>query len=90
MRFIVAIPALRLNNLNVAILTELLLICSTGILPARTGSPYTQKNCDARVSSSEVAELNLYEQLDALMTMLKVRAHVAQNHQGTSSVPNPA
>ncbi|MEE3715899.1 hypothetical protein V2H45_03965 [Tumidithrix elongata RA019] len=49
-----------------------------------------QKNCDANLSSSEVAELNLYEQLDALMTMLKIRAYTAQKYQGTSSVPNPA
>lgn len=32
-----------------------------------------QKNRDSNLLPSEVAELNLYEQLDVLMTMLKIR-----------------
>ncbi|BAZ53444.1 hypothetical protein NIES4103_61200 [Nostoc sp. NIES-4103] len=34
-----------------------------------------EKNRDGNLSPSETAELNLFEQLDALMTMLKARAY---------------
>jgi len=44
-----------------------------------------QKNRDLNLISSEVAELNLYEQLDTLMTMMKVRAYAAINSSKTSS-----
>ncbi|MBH8566168.1 hypothetical protein I8748_29100 [Nostoc sp. CENA67] len=36
-----------------------------------------EKNREGNLSSFETAELNLYEQLDALMTMLKARAYSA-------------
>jgi hypothetical protein len=36
-----------------------------------------QKNRDINLISSEAAELNLYEQLDTLMTMMKIRAYAA-------------
>jgi hypothetical protein len=44
-----------------------------------------QKNRDLNLISSEVAELNLYEQLDTLMTMMKVRAYAVINSSKTSS-----
>jgi len=44
-----------------------------------------QKNRDLNLISSEVAELNLYEQLDTLMAMMKVRAYAAINSSKTSS-----
>jgi hypothetical protein len=44
-----------------------------------------QKNRDLNLISSEVSELNLYEQLDTLMTMMKVRAYAAINSSKTSS-----
>jgi hypothetical protein len=36
-----------------------------------------QKNRDASLNPVETAELDLYEQLDALVSLLKVRAHAA-------------
>ena len=42
-----------------------------------------QKNRDISLTPSEMAELNVYEQLDALMTLLKVRAYAA-----TKTVPD--
>jgi hypothetical protein len=36
-----------------------------------------QKNRDASLNPVEMAELDLYEQLDALVSLLKVRAHAA-------------
>ncbi|MFM7886609.1 MAG: hypothetical protein ACKPCM_07965 [Pseudanabaena sp.] len=36
-----------------------------------------QKNRDSNLLPSEIAELNLYEQLDVLMTMLKIRSYTA-------------
>ena len=44
-----------------------------------------QKNRDLNIISSEVAELNLYEQLDTLMTMMKVRAYASIKSSKTSS-----
>ena len=44
-----------------------------------------QKNRDLNLISSEVAELNLYEQLDTLMTMMKVRAYASIKSSKTSS-----
>lgn len=44
-----------------------------------------QKNRDASLSSLETAELNVYEQLDALMTLLKVRAYAATRTAPSSS-----
>jgi hypothetical protein len=37
------------------------------------------KNREASLSQSEAVELNLYEQLDQLMTLLKARAHAAKS-----------
>jgi hypothetical protein len=42
-----------------------------------------QKNRDINLISSEVAELNLYEQLDTLMTMMKVRAYATMQSAKT-------
>ena len=36
-----------------------------------------QKNRDTNLDLSEIAELNLHEQLDTLMTLLKLRAYAA-------------
>lgn len=36
-----------------------------------------QKNRDGSINTSEISELNFYEQLDELMTLLKVRAYAA-------------
>jgi hypothetical protein len=36
-----------------------------------------EKNREAALSVSETSELNLYEQLDSLMTMLKVRSYAS-------------
>lgn len=44
-----------------------------------------QKNRDASLNSSEVAELNVYEQLDELMTLLKVRAYAATKNTSSNS-----
>jgi hypothetical protein len=44
-----------------------------------------QKNRDITLIPSEIAELNLYEQLDALMTMLKVRAFAAIRSNNSSA-----
>jgi hypothetical protein len=44
-----------------------------------------QKNRDVNLVSSEIAELNLYEQLDTLMTMMKIRAYAAIKSPKTSS-----
>ncbi|QSJ19753.1 hypothetical protein JYQ62_14190 [Nostoc sp. UHCC 0702] len=44
-----------------------------------------EKNREGNLSSFETAELNLYEQLDALMTMLKVRAYSAIKTTSDSS-----
>jgi hypothetical protein len=43
-----------------------------------------QKNRDINLISSEVAELNLYEQLDTLMTMMKVRAYATMQSANNS------
>jgi hypothetical protein len=43
-----------------------------------------QKNRDISLISSEVAELNLYEQLDTLMTMMKVRAYATMQSANNS------
>lgn len=43
-----------------------------------------QKN-DPSLNPSETAELNVYEQLDALMTLLKVRAYTAIKNTASSS-----
>ncbi len=48
-----------------------------------------QKNRDANLLPSEIAELNLYEQLDTLMTMLKIRSYDAI-HTKNSSASHPA
>lgn len=48
-----------------------------------------QKNRDANLLPSEIAELNLYEQLDTLMTMLKIRSYATINTQN-SSASHPA
>jgi hypothetical protein len=44
-----------------------------------------QKNRDTNLNPSEMAELNVYEQLDALMTLLKVRAYAATQNPSSSS-----
>ena len=44
-----------------------------------------QKNRDVKLISSEAAELNLYEQLDTLMTMMKIRAYAAMQSANTSN-----
>ncbi|GBO55041.1 hypothetical protein APA_3091 [Pseudanabaena sp. lw0831] len=44
-----------------------------------------QKNRDVNLVSSEIAELNLYEQLDSLMAMMKIRAYAAIKSPKTSS-----
>lgn len=44
-----------------------------------------QKNRDINLISSEAAELNLYEQLDTLMTMMKIRAYAAMQSANTSN-----
>jgi hypothetical protein len=36
-----------------------------------------EKNRESALSASETSELDLYEQLDSLMAMLKIRAHAA-------------
>lgn len=36
-----------------------------------------EKNLESALSASETSELDLYEQLDSLMAMLKIRAYVA-------------
>lgn len=46
-----------------------------------------QKNRDTSLNPSEMAELNVYEQLDALMTLLKVRAYAATKNPSSSSHP---
>lgn len=43
-----------------------------------------QKNRDISLISSEVAELNLYEQLDTLMTIIKVRAYATMQSANNS------
>ena len=43
-----------------------------------------QKNRDINLMSSEVAELNLYEQLDTLMTMMKVRTYATTQSENNS------
>ncbi|ELS30975.1 MULTISPECIES: hypothetical protein [Pseudanabaena] len=43
-----------------------------------------QKNRDSNLLPSEVAELNLYEQLDVLMTMLKIRSYASIRTQNPS------
>ena len=48
-----------------------------------------QKNRDANLLPSEIAELNFYEQLDMLMTMLKIRSY-ATIQTKNSSVSHPA
>ena len=44
-----------------------------------------QKNREIDLNPSEVLELNLYEQLDTLMTMMKVRAYGALKAQNVST-----
>jgi hypothetical protein len=44
-----------------------------------------QKNRDTHLNPSEMAELNVYEQLDALMTLLKVRAYTATKKHSDDS-----
>ena len=44
-----------------------------------------RKNRDTSLNPSETAELNVYEQLDALMTLLKVRAYTAIKNTVSSS-----
>lgn len=44
-----------------------------------------QKNRDTSLTPSEIAELNVYEQLDALMTLLKVRAYAATRNNSDGS-----
>jgi uncharacterized protein (DUF433 family) len=46
-----------------------------------------QKNRDASLNPSETAELNMYEQLDSLMTLLKVRAFAATQNISSNSHP---
>ncbi len=46
-----------------------------------------QKNRDTTLNPSETVELNVYEQLDALMTLLKVRAYAATKNAPSSSRP---
>ena len=43
-----------------------------------------QKNRETNLRLSEIAELNLYEQLDILMTMLKIRSYDAIQTQKVS------
>ena len=38
-----------------------------------------------RIAASEAAELNLYEQLDTLMTMMKIRAYATMQSANTSN-----
>ena len=44
-----------------------------------------QKNRETDLNPSEVLELNLYEQLDTLMTMMEVRAYGALKAQNVST-----
>ena len=44
-----------------------------------------QKNRETDLNPSEVLELNLYEQLDTLMTMMKVRAYGALKARNVST-----
>jgi hypothetical protein len=44
-----------------------------------------QKNRDISLTPSEMAELNLYEQLDALMTLLKARAYATTKKSSNGS-----
>lgn len=44
-----------------------------------------QKNRETDLNPSEVLELNLYEQLDTLMTMMKVRAYAALKAQNVNT-----
>jgi len=44
-----------------------------------------QKNRDGSINTSEVSELNVYEQLDELMTLLKVRAYAAIKDNSSNS-----
>ena len=44
-----------------------------------------QKNRETDLNPSEVLELNLYEQLDTLMTMMKVRAYAALEAQNVNT-----
>jgi uncharacterized protein (DUF433 family) len=44
-----------------------------------------QKNRDHSLNSSETAELNVYEQLDSLITLLKVRAYAATKNISSNS-----
>ena len=44
-----------------------------------------QKNSDTNLVSSEEAELNLYEQLDTLMSMMKIRAYATMQSANTSN-----
>ena len=44
-----------------------------------------QKNSDTNLVSSEEAELNLYEQLDTLMSMMKIRAYATMQSTNTSN-----
>ena len=44
-----------------------------------------QKNRETDFNPSEVLELNLYEQLDTLMTMMKVRAYAALKAQNVNT-----
>jgi hypothetical protein len=44
-----------------------------------------QKNRDANLIPSETVELNLCEQLDTLMTMMKIRAYTAIQSQNLSN-----
>jgi hypothetical protein len=46
-----------------------------------------EKNREAALSASETSELNLYEQLDSLMTMLKIRAY-ASTHPKQDRLPS--
>ncbi|WP_126384249.1 hypothetical protein [Pseudanabaena sp. ABRG5-3] len=43
-----------------------------------------QKNRDSNLLPSEIAELNLYEQLDVLMTMLKIRSYASIQTKNSS------
>lgn len=44
-----------------------------------------QKNRDRSLNPSEKAELDVYEQLDALMSLLKVRAYAETKNKSSSS-----
>ena len=44
-----------------------------------------QKNRDVNLISSEEVELNLYEQLDTLMTIMKIRAYATMQSANTSN-----